>query len=240
MVEMVPAWAPVVNFRPLTWSIGPRGRAGIELQRVGQATAPAARSALRRSARVLAALSVARIHGRRGRAGTAARSTTRRCSCPRPTRAGMDVIAAKPAPDAHDAGAPEAAATLCPEVSRPRRPRGRRSLRRRRPDVRRRASTPSTSAWAMTGRAPLGYDLDQVYTCCEGGPESCTAAVTGRHALRRVGGPRQPGGQLFSALALVDSAQFNTATISQRLQDGHVLASCCRSCTTTGRRTTRR
>jgi hypothetical protein len=66
----------------------------------------------------------------------------------------------------------------------------------------------------------LGYDLDKVYTCCDGGPESCNAAVVGQTHCDDPSGRDNAGGKLISTLASLDSAEFNTSTISQRLQDG--------------------
>jgi hypothetical protein len=66
----------------------------------------------------------------------------------------------------------------------------------------------------------VGYDLDKVFTCCEAGPESCNAAVTGATHCDEPSGRDNAGGQLISSLALVDPNQFSTATISQRLQNG--------------------
>jgi len=70
------------------------------------------------------------------------------------------------------------------------------------------------------GAAPLfGYDLDSVFTCCDGGPSSCKPPVIGSHCDED-GGRDNSGGQLISSLALLDPSQFNATTISQRLQDG--------------------
>ncbi len=66
----------------------------------------------------------------------------------------------------------------------------------------------------------VGYDLDKVYTCCEAGPESCHAAVTGATHCDEPSGRDNSGGQLINSLALVDPNQFSTTTITQRLQDG--------------------
>jgi hypothetical protein len=66
----------------------------------------------------------------------------------------------------------------------------------------------------------IGYDLDDVYTCCDGGPESCTAAQAGATHCDDVSGRDNSGGQLLSSLFIIDPSQFTTATISQRLQDG--------------------
>ena len=70
------------------------------------------------------------------------------------------------------------------------------------------------------GAAPLfGYDLDDVYTCCDGGAASCTPPVVASHC-DELGGRDNSGGELISNLALLDPTQFNSDTISQRLEDG--------------------
>jgi hypothetical protein len=70
------------------------------------------------------------------------------------------------------------------------------------------------------GTPPLfGYDLDGVYTCCDGGASSCTPPVVGAHC-DEMGGRDNSGGQLISSLSLLDPTQFNATTISQRLQAG--------------------
>ncbi len=67
----------------------------------------------------------------------------------------------------------------------------------------------------------IGYDLDNVYTCCDGGSESCKAATSPATAhCDDVSGRDNSGGTLLASLSLVDPSQFTTATISQRLQDG--------------------
>ncbi|HEX8790164.1 MAG TPA: hypothetical protein VF765_04380 [Polyangiaceae bacterium] len=70
------------------------------------------------------------------------------------------------------------------------------------------------------GVAGLGYDLDKVYTCCDGGPESCKAAVTGQAHCDQSGGRDDSAGELLAGLAKIDSAQFNTTTVSQNLESG--------------------
>lgn len=71
------------------------------------------------------------------------------------------------------------------------------------------------------GLPPLyGYDLDGVYTCCGGQPESCKAAVPGAQHCDEEGGRDNSGGQLISGFALVAAGQFNSDTISLRLQEG--------------------
>ena len=67
---------------------------------------------------------------------------------------------------------------------------------------------------------PIGYDLDKVFTCCDGGPESCKAIVTGATHCDDLGGRDNSGGQLLSTLASLDPSQFNTSSISNRLQTG--------------------
>jgi len=70
------------------------------------------------------------------------------------------------------------------------------------------------------GAPPLfGYDLDQVFTCCDGGPSSCTPPVVGNHCDESAGRDNS-GGQLIANLALLDPTVFNATTISERLQDG--------------------
>jgi len=70
------------------------------------------------------------------------------------------------------------------------------------------------------GTPPLfGYDLDDVFTCCDGGASSCKPPVVGNHCDEN-GGRDNSGGQLIASLALLDPTQFNATTISQRLQDG--------------------
>ena len=72
-----------------------------------------------------------------------------------------------------------------------------------------------------SGAAPLyGYDLDQVFTCCEGGVESCTAAASGATHCDELEGRDNSGGQLIAKLASQAQGQFSSATISQRLQSG--------------------
>jgi hypothetical protein len=71
------------------------------------------------------------------------------------------------------------------------------------------------------GAAPLyGYDLDQVYTCCDGGLPSCKAPVAGNTHCDELGGRDNSGGQLIGDLGLLDPGQFNSDTISQQLQQG--------------------
>jgi hypothetical protein len=70
------------------------------------------------------------------------------------------------------------------------------------------------------GPALLGYDLDHVYTCCDGGPESCKPIVTGAQHCDTAEGRDNSGGLLLASLAGLDSQQFNANTISQRLQQG--------------------
>lgn len=70
------------------------------------------------------------------------------------------------------------------------------------------------------GVAGLGYDLDDVYTCCDGGPESCKAAVTGATHCDTSGGRDDSSGLLLGGLAKVDSTAFNTGSINQNLEQG--------------------
>jgi hypothetical protein len=70
------------------------------------------------------------------------------------------------------------------------------------------------------GTPPLfGFDLDNVFTCCDGGASSCTPPVLGSHCDEN-GGRDNSGGQLIASLALLDPTVFNSTTISERLQDG--------------------
>jgi hypothetical protein len=121
-------------------------------------------------------------------------------------------------PDAHDAGK-EAAPNPCPDFEPPTRPS---------------ADDPSNDGgqafvvavhtidfgFDAGTSSTIGYDLDQVYTCCDGGPESCKPAVAAATHCDDVSGRDNSGGQLLASLSLVDPSQFTTATISQRLQDG--------------------
>jgi hypothetical protein len=72
------------------------------------------------------------------------------------------------------------------------------------------------------GASPLyGYDLDHVFTCCDGGPESCKPPVTGNppHCDENEGRDNS-GGQLLNTLALLDPTQISSDAISQRLEQG--------------------
>lgn len=72
-----------------------------------------------------------------------------------------------------------------------------------------------------SGAPPVyGYDLDQVYTGCDGGPESCNAAVAGATHPDELGGLDNSGGQLLAKLSSFDTSIFNSSSISQRLQAG--------------------
>jgi uncharacterized membrane protein YjfL (UPF0719 family) len=133
---------------------------------------------------------------------------------------GQDAFVTDAGPDAHDAGK-EAAPNPCPDLAPPDKPA---------------ADDPSGSPDQSfvvavhtidvgfgedAGTSDLlGYDLDQVYTCCEGGVESCKAAVTGYTHCDDPAGRDNAGGHLLGTLAGLDSTQFNTSTISQRLQNG--------------------
>ena len=71
----------------------------------------------------------------------------------------------------------------------------------------------------------VGYDIDNVWTCCDGGAhggaESCTPPSTGSmHYCDENGGIDNNGGALLSSFATLDPAQFSTASISQRLEQG--------------------
>jgi hypothetical protein len=68
---------------------------------------------------------------------------------------------------------------------------------------------------------PIGYDLDSVYTCCDGGAESCKAAAVGATHCDEVSGRDNSGELLLSSLASIDSTQFNDTSISARLQEGY-------------------
>lgn len=67
----------------------------------------------------------------------------------------------------------------------------------------------------------LGYDLDKVYTCCDGGPQSCHVAQTGAmYYCDDPSGRDNNGGHLIASLASIDPSQFSATTIEQRLQNG--------------------
>jgi hypothetical protein len=68
---------------------------------------------------------------------------------------------------------------------------------------------------------PIGYDLDKIYTCCDGGAESCKAASVGATHCDEASGRDNSGELLLSSLASLDSSEFNDTTISQRLQQGY-------------------
>jgi hypothetical protein len=77
------------------------------------------------------------------------------------------------------------------------------------------------------GTSRLGYDLDKVWTGCNGGgpdgsvgPESCKAPVVGATHPDDNEGRDDYAIKLLLALAAFDPAQFNAATVEQRLQDG--------------------
>jgi hypothetical protein len=77
------------------------------------------------------------------------------------------------------------------------------------------------------GTSKLGYDLDGVWTGCKGGgpdgsvgPESCKPAVVGATHPDDNEGRDDYAVKLLLALAAFDPAQFNTTTVSQRLQNG--------------------
>lgn len=70
------------------------------------------------------------------------------------------------------------------------------------------------------GVAGLGYDLDGVFTCCDGGRESCKPAVTGATHCDTTGGRDDSSGLLLGGLAKVDSTAFNSNSIDQNLQQG--------------------
>lgn len=70
------------------------------------------------------------------------------------------------------------------------------------------------------GNVTFGYDLDQVYTCCDGGAESCKAAITGATHCDDVSGRDNSGAHLLGALAGASQGLFSPSSISQRLQSG--------------------
>jgi hypothetical protein len=77
------------------------------------------------------------------------------------------------------------------------------------------------------GTSKLGYDLDRVWTGCNGGgpdgsvgPESCKPAIVGATHPDDNGGRDDYAVKLLLALAAFDPAQFNATTVSQRLQIG--------------------
>jgi hypothetical protein len=126
-----------------------------------------------------------------------------------------DVFIPEAGTDAHDSGV-EAGPPVCPEVFPPPVPA---------------ADDPNDGgdqAFVVAvhtidiggGDGGLGYDLDQVYTCCDGGAPSCGSAVTGATNCDDSNGRDNRGGHLFEALASLDSTQFNTTTISQRVAAG--------------------
>jgi hypothetical protein len=134
-----------------------------------------------------------------------------------------DVLIPDVGTDAHDGGK-EAAPNPCPDFEPPPKPA---------------ADDPSTNpnqsfvvavhtidvgfgddAGTPGASGLLGYDLDTVYTCCDGGPESCNAAVTGAMHCDDPSGRDNAGGHLLATLASLDPGQFNTSTISQRLENG--------------------
>lgn len=70
------------------------------------------------------------------------------------------------------------------------------------------------------GVTGLGYDLDNVYTCCDGGAESCKAAQAGATHCDQSGGRDDSAGLLLQSLALVAGNAFNTNSVSQNLEKG--------------------
>lgn len=77
------------------------------------------------------------------------------------------------------------------------------------------------------GTSRLGYDLDKVWTGCNGGgpdgsvgPESCKAAMVGSTHPDDNGGRDDYAVKLLLALAQFDPSQFNATTVSQRLENG--------------------
>ncbi|MGD0525342.1 MAG: hypothetical protein ABSE49_09375 [Polyangiaceae bacterium] len=132
-----------------------------------------------------------------------------------------DVMVAEAAtPDASDGGI-EAAPLACPEVFPPAAPA---------------ANDPSDAGdqafvialhtldlgleYEGGSPPPIGYDLDSIFTCCDGGAESCKAASVGATHCDEPSGRDNSGELLLSSLASLDSAEFNDSTISQRLQAG--------------------
>jgi len=70
------------------------------------------------------------------------------------------------------------------------------------------------------GPSSLGYDLDRVFTCCDGGPESCTAAVTGATHCDSPEGRDNSAGELLTALSSIDSTEFNIGVVNQLIAAG--------------------
>ncbi len=134
---------------------------------------------------------------------------------------GPDVVVEAGGPDADGAVAVDAGPSACPEVFPPAAPT---------------ADDPSDASDQTFVIAlhtldlgldfdggtppPIGYDLDLVYTCCDGGAESCKAASTGATHCDETSGRDNSGELLLASLASLDSAQFNDTTITARLQEG--------------------
>jgi hypothetical protein len=71
------------------------------------------------------------------------------------------------------------------------------------------------------GTPPIyGYNLDRVYTDCQGGAESCVAASAGATHPDELGGRDNYGGLLLSKLASFDPGQFSSTSVSERMQAG--------------------
>ena len=127
-------------------------------------------------------------------------------------------------PDVQEAGAPdareaEAAPPVCPEVFPPPAP----SM-----DDPSDASDQTFIVALHTlnagigdaGVTGLGYDLDGVYTCCDGGPESCKPAQPSATHCDTSEGRDDSAGLLLQSLALVDSNAFNVNAVNDNLASG--------------------
>jgi hypothetical protein len=133
-----------------------------------------------------------------------------------------DVIATDSRADAHDSGAIDTGPGVCAEATPPD------------PPTQDDPSDAGEQTFVVAlhtidvglsdaGTIGLGYDLDKVYThtaapAC--GPESCKAAVVGSTHPDTPGGRDDSAGELIGTLAGFDPTQFNTTTVSQRLQNG--------------------
>ena len=66
----------------------------------------------------------------------------------------------------------------------------------------------------------LGLDLDGIDTCCQGGPESCKAAVAGSTHCDDPGGRDNQEGRLLATFAQLAPGSFDQDTINQRFASG--------------------
>jgi hypothetical protein len=72
----------------------------------------------------------------------------------------------------------------------------------------------------VDGGLRLGWNLDSVYTCCEGGAESCNAAVAGTTHCDDPAGRDNATSLLIGGLAGADRGQFDPQMLTQGLQAG--------------------